>query len=137
MKEIIKKIFHGFLVGLGFSAVLGATYYFVTRELTESALSAYSFEDGTIEISKHKKIERDGKLLILGEVTNIGTDQAKGVNVIVDLYLGDEFVKQCEESITGGVPASEFRNFEMSCGGGCSKNPIVEHDSYKIYISGY
>jgi hypothetical protein len=137
MKEIIKKILHGFLIGFGFSVALGATYYFVTQELTESAMSAYSFEEGTIEITKHKKIERDGKLLILGEVTNTGSDQAKGVNVVVDLYLGDEFVKQCDESITGGVAAGETRNFEMSCGGGCKKNPIVEHDSYEMYVSGY
>lgn len=137
MKEIIKKILHGFLIGLGFSVALGGTYYYVTQELTESAMSAYSFEEGTIEFTKHKKTERDGKVLILGEVTNNGSKQAKGVNVIVDLYMGEEFVKQCDESITGGVPAGESRNFEMSCGGGCKKNPIVEHDSYKIYVSGY
>lgn len=137
MMEILKKVLHGFLIGAGFSVALGATYYFVTQELTKSAMSAYSFEEGTIEITKHKKIERDDKLLVLGQLTNTGSEQAKGVNVVVDLYLGDEFVKQCSESITGGVPASESRNFEMSCGGGCKKNPIVEHDSYEIYVSGY
>ena len=137
MKDLFKKVLHGFLIGVGFSIALGATYYFLTQKLTESAMSAYSFDEGTIEVTKHKKTERNGKLLILGEVTNVGSEQAKGVNVIVDLYLGGEFVKQCNESITGGVPAGESRNFEMSCGGGCKKNPIVEHDSYKIYVSGY
>lgn len=137
MKDLLKKVLHGFLIGIGFSVALGATYYYVTQELTESAMSAYSFEEGTVEVLKHKKIERDGKLLILGEASNTGDAQAKGVNIIVDLYMNDEFVKQCEESITGGIPAGESRNFEISCGGGCKNNPIVEHDSYEIYVSGY
>lgn len=137
MKEILNKVFNGFLTGLGFSIVLGATYYYVTQQLTEDAMSIYSFEPDTVEITEHRKIDREGKLLILGEVKNSGDSQAKGVSVIVDLYLNDEFVKQCDESISGGVPSGETRNFEISCGGGCSRNPLVEHDSYKIYVSGY
>lgn len=137
MKEIINKVFHGFLSGLGFSIILGGAYYFVTQQLTEDAMSLYSFEPETIEITKHRKVDREGKLLILGEVKNLGDNQAKGVNVTVDLYLNEEFVKQCDESIRGGVPSGDTRNFEISCGGGCSKNPVVEHDSYEIYVSGY
>lgn len=137
MKELCRKVLHGFLFGVGFSIALGATYYYVTQKLTESAMSVYSFEEGTVKVIKHRKIERDGKLLILGEASNTGDAQAKGVNVVVDLYLNDEFVKQCNESITGGIAPEESRNFEISCGGGCKKNPIVEHDSYEIYVSGY
>jgi len=137
MKTILYKIFNGFLTGLGFSVALGITYYYLTQKMTEDAMSMYSFEAETVEVSKSRKLERDGKLLILGEVKNIGEDRAKGVNVTVDLYLGEEFVKQCDESISGGIPAGEARNFEVSCGGGCAKNPIVEHDSYEIYVSGY
>lgn len=136
MKERLNKIFDGFLTGLGFSIVLGAAYYFLTQQIT-SDITMYSFEPGTIEITKHRKINREGKLLVLGEVKNNGDNQANGVNVIVDLYHNNEFVKQCDESVSGSVPSGDTRNFELSCGGECSKNPIVEHDSYKIYVSGY
>ncbi|MBQ0799289.1 MAG: hypothetical protein KBT63_08370 [Porticoccaceae bacterium] len=122
---------------MGFSVVLGFSYYYLTQKMIEEAMGMYSFEPKMINISKHRKIERNDKLLILGEIKNIGENKAKDINVTVDLYLGDEFVKQCDEGIRGGVPAGETRNFEISCGGGRAKNPIVEHDSYKIYVSGY
>jgi len=137
MKDILGKVFNGFLTGLGFSVVLGFVYYYITQQITQDAMSMYSFDPETVEISKHRKLEREGKLLILGEVSNVGENQAKGVNVIVDLYLNDEFVKQCDENISGGVPSYDTRNFEVFCSGGCSKSRIVKHDSYKIYVSGY
>ena len=86
MKSVLSKIFQGFLTGVGFSIALGVAYYYVTQQLTADAMSMYSFEDGTVEITKHKKIERDGKLLILGEVQNNGENQAEGVNIVVDLF---------------------------------------------------
>ncbi len=137
MKLIFEKVFHGFLYGLGFSVVLGVVYYYLTLQMTSEAMSLYTFETEAIEVTKHRKIERDGKLLVLGEVKNVSEFQAKGVTVNVDLYLNDEFVKQCDETINGGLPSGETRNFEVSCGGGCKNNPIVEHDTYDVYITGY
>lgn len=135
MKFILEKIFHGFLLAIGFGVVLGGVYYYMTQFMIES-MNEYSFKTETIKITKQRKIERDNKLLILGELKNTGEQQAKGVNVNVDLYLKNEFVKQCNKHISGGVSKGETRNFEITCGGGCKKNPIVEHDSYKIYITG-
>lgn len=137
MKSILNKIFQGFLTGLGFSIVLGVTYYYVTQKITEDAMSMYSFDADTVEITEHRKVDREGKLVILGTVKNNGENQAKGIQVIADLYLNNKFVKQCSESVSGGIPSGDARNFEISCGGGCSKNPVVEHDTYKVYVSGY
>ena len=81
MKDILGKVFNGFLTGLGFSVVLGFVYYYITQQITQDAMSMYSFDPETVEISKHRKLEREGKLLILGEVSNVGENQAKGVNV--------------------------------------------------------
>jgi hypothetical protein len=137
MKTIFEKIFHGFLYGLGFSVIFGGFYYFITLQITEEAMNLYRFESDAVEITKDRKIERNGKLIILGEATNKDSDEVRGVRVVVDLYLKDEFVKQCSEYISGAIPVEGSRNFEISCGGSnCSTNPIVEHDSYKIYVSG-
>lgn len=137
MKNLINKLFNGFLLGLGFSIALGSTYYFLAKKMTEEAMDMYSFQPGTVAISKHHKVSRDGKIIILGSATNSGDTHAKGINVIVDLYLNDAFVKQCKKSISGGIPSKESRNFEISCGGGCSENPAVPHDAYKIYVAGF
>jgi len=137
MKFIVEKIASGFLFGIGLSVVLGATYYYLTNAISSSAMAEYNFEPKAIEIVKHKKIEREGKLVILGEVKNTTAADAKGVNVNVELFLNGEFIKHCDQSINGGVASGEARNFELSCGGGCKNNPILEHDSYDVYITGY
>jgi hypothetical protein len=137
MNTVVEKIFHGILYGIGFSLVFGGAYYFLTLKMTEEALSLYSFEPESVVVNKHRKIERDNKLLILGKVKNNSDSDAKGVNINVDLYYKDDFVKQCSELINGNIQAGKTRNFEMSCGGGCKNKPIVKHDSYKIYVTGF
>jgi len=137
VKIIFEKFIHGLSYGLGFGIVLGAIYYYVTEKMTSEMANLYSLDPDLITIDEHRKIERDGKLLILGGVTNTSESSAKGVTINVELFLEGEFVKQCEESINGSVTAGESRNFELSCGGGCKKNPIVEHDSYEVYVTGY
>ena len=67
-------------------------------------------------------------------------DRKLANKTIIEKYnktLNDEFVKQCDENISGGVPSYDTRNFEVFCSGGCSKSRIVKHDSYKVYVSGY
>ena len=100
------------------------------------AMSLYTFETEAIEVTKHRKIERDGKLLVLGEVKNVSDFQAKGVTVNVDLYLNDEFVKQCDETINGGLPSGETRNFEVSCGGGCVTLRDLKSWPFNIHFYG-
>ena len=137
MNTVVEKIFHGILYGIGFSVVLGGTYYFLTLKMTEEALSFYTFEPDTVSVNKHREIERDNKLLILGEAVNTSESDVKGVSINVDLYYNNEFVKQCSELINGSIQAGETRNFEVSCGGGCKNDSIVEHDSYKVYVTGF
>ena len=137
MKSIFEKLFHGFLYGISFTIVLGGAYYYLTQKMASEAMSMYNFDNESIEVIEHRKIERDNKLLILGQVKNVSDIEVKGVTINVDLYLKGEFVKQCDERIKGGIPVGVTRNFELSCGGGCKTNPIVEHDSYEVFITGY
>lgn len=137
MNTVVEKIFHGILYGIGFSMVLGVSYYFLTLKMTEEALSFYTFEPDTVSVNKHREIKRDNKLLILGEAANTSESDIKGVSINVDLYYNNEFVKQCSELINGSMQAGETRNFEVSCGGGCKNDSIIEHDSYKVYVTGF
>ncbi|MFW5426437.1 MAG: hypothetical protein ACKE8R_04205 [Methylophagaceae bacterium] len=139
MKFIFEKIAHGFLFGIGLSLVLGIFLYFAYTAAEEymDASEDYSYPSDAdlIEITKHRELERDGKLLILGELKNIGEESTDAITLNVDLFQDGEFVKQCDEYLDGSLDAGEARNFELSCGGGCSNDSIVEHDSYKVYIT--
>lgn len=137
IKDSFKKILFGALFGLGFTVMLGGGYYYLTQKMMSETLSGISFKPGTVEITKDREIERDDRLLILGEVKNIGEANARGIKVTVDLYQDNEFVKQCSTSVNGELPPGETRNFEIKCGGGCKNSPIVEHDSYEVYVTGY
>ena len=133
MKFIFSKILHGFLFGIGLSVALGVAYYYMTLQMMERMQEVYSPTTDFVEITKHRELERDEKLVFLGEVKNNGEEDVNSISLNVDLYKDGEFVKQCTDHISKLV-AGKTRNFEMTCGGGCSKNPIVEHDSYKISI---
>lgn len=137
MKSVLEKVFHGALYGLGFGIIVGGIFYYLTNRLSNEAMSQFSTAPDAVEISSHRKLERDGKLLILGELKNTSDDDTRGIWVTVDLYLDNEFVKQCEESVRGTLAPGESRNVEISCGGGCKNNPIVEHDTYEIFITSY
>ncbi|WP_339524607.1 FxLYD domain-containing protein [Pseudomonas sp. EA_35y_Pfl2_R111] len=136
MKSILNKIFNGMLYGIGFGLITGGIYYYVVIKTTEDAMSRYSFEDGAVEIIEHRKIERNDRLVILGKVTNVSDKPANNVTVNVDLFLNGDFVKQCDELIKGEISAGASRNFELVCGC-CNNAPIVEHDSYEVYLTGF
>ncbi len=143
MKSVFEKIAHGFLFGIGLSLVLGVATYVMTIQAQKSMEESYSefsmpeSELGTIEIVEHRELERNGKLIILGAVKNTGEQANSSITIMVDLYQKGVFVKQCEEYINGSLTADATRNFEISCGGGCSNDPVIEHDSYKIYVTGF
>ncbi|WP_394239148.1 FxLYD domain-containing protein [Pseudomonas anguilliseptica] len=136
MKSILRKIFHGMLYGIGFGLITGGIYYYLIIKSTEDAIGRYSFEDGAVEVIEHRKIVRNDRLVILGKVTNVSDRPANNVTVNVDLFLKGEFVKQCDDLIKGEISAGESRNFELVCGC-CNKAPIVEHDSYDVYLTGF
>ena len=134
MNSIFKRIYHGFLFGIGFSIIVGAIYYFLTTYLTKQAWDGISFDASDIQIISHKKIERNGKLLVLGQIKNVSESKIRGVVIQVDLYANEEFVKQCVTYIRGTIEAASERNFQLSCYDG-KPGPIIEHDSYKIYVT--
>ena len=134
MNQYLEKIFHGVLLGIGFSIVVGTIYYFLTIHLTRKAWDGLSYEATDIQIVSHKKVERNGEVLILGQIKNVSASKIKGITLQIDLFDNDEFVKQCIGYIRGALEASAERNFQVACG---DKNePVVPNDSYTIYVTG-
>ncbi len=137
MKDAIKKIMHGSLFGIRIYIIFGAFYYFVTQQMTSQAIKQLSSSTDDIAITKHRKVMRDKKLVFLGEVKNNGDVNARAIKINVDLFLNDEFVKKCSKSLGGKLTPNALMNFELVCGGGCKSSPVVEHDSYKAYVTGF
>jgi len=136
MNMVTEKILHGFLFGIGFTVIAGGAYYVMTTTLYSDMMSGFSFGPKAIEVVEHRKIERDGKLIILGQLKNVSDNAASYVKANVDLFLNGQFVKQCDVSLNGVLHPSESRNFEITCGSNCEESPIVEHDSYSVYVTG-
>jgi len=135
MKFFLIKLVHGALLGLGFGMALFAVSHYTKPKAMDAVVDIYHTDlSGSIEITKHRELERDSMLIILGEIKNIGDIKNNSISVNVDLYQDGEFTKQCGKHIAGGLSAGEIRNFEMFCGGKLNDS-IVDHDSYKIYIT--
>lgn len=136
MNNFIAKIGHGVLYGIGFCLVFGV-FRFIEYTLYQTQYEApaeVSTKD--IFITKQRKVIRSGKLIFLGTIQNTSKKTANGLTVNMDLFDNEQFTKQCHTYIKGRLKAGESRHFELSCGG-CKKTPIVKHDKYKLYVTGY
>lgn len=89
-----------------------------------------------LAVVKVEKFQNGDQVYFTGEIRNNSKKVARGVNVEVNLFLGDRFVDQYSTYITGSIQPGASRLFKISCG--CKGNPPAEHDAYKLQaIAGY
>lgn len=134
LKNTFRKIGEGMLFGIGFGLVVGFIYYYISNQMMISMWNDHALEQ--VVITKHEKVKRNETVLVLGSVENQGSDPVRTMTIQVDLLdTNGKFVEQCSTYLTGTLKAGEIRNFKVSCGG-CKDNPIVQHESYKVYVVG-
>ena len=135
LKVVGEKISTGLLYGIGFGITAGAIYYYVSERMMASVYQESKIEK--VVVTKHEKIKRDQNVVILGEVRNQGADTVRNLSVEVDLFdKRGAFVEQCATYLKGTIAAGESRNFKVTCGGCKDGKPVVEHQSYKVRITG-
>ncbi len=127
------KIGSGLLYGIGFGIPVGAIYYFITEKQMDSVWGEQAADK--VVVTHHEKASRGETISVLGTVENRGTQPARILNIQVDLYdKSGKFVDQCQEYVRGTLYAGESRNFKVSCG--TKEEPIVEHKTYEVRVSG-
>jgi hypothetical protein len=67
-----------------------------------------------------------------GTVENHGKRSARGVQVEVNLFLGDKFVDQYTAYVSGAVVPGAPRYFKVACG--CKDSPPATHDGFKVQV---
>jgi hypothetical protein len=142
IRKAARAIARGFLLGVGFSIALAATYFIVWQwtmiktqavvgDIAGGKISAEDLTLSDVEEQKH-----DGVTVILGTVKNGGKAPARGVQIQADLFEHEKFVDQYSTYISGKIAPGESKHFKISCG--CKDSPPAEHDSYKLeVITGY
>jgi len=134
IKNMFNKVGAGALYGIGFGITFGAFYYFISEQMIDSVWNDDALEQ--ISIKNHEKVNRDENVLILGSVENEGAESVRTLSIQVDLINKEgKFVEQCSTYLKGALKPGEKRNFKVICGDGKNK-PVVEHETYKVYILG-
>jgi hypothetical protein len=138
LRNALGTIVRGFLLGVGLSIALGATYLIVFRiTMKQSEAMVERMGDETqssakdFALSQVEELQHDGVTSIIGSVKNSGKAPAHSVQIRADLFNHGKFVDQYSTYISGSIAPGESKNFKISCG--CNAPP-AEHDSYKLEV---
>jgi len=135
VKNVIAKIGTGLLYGIGIGVIAGPIYYFTSVKMMDSVWNEAALQK--VSIGKHQEVRRGKNFVILGSVENQGAESIRTLIIQVDLFdKNGQFVGQCSEYMIGALKPHEPRNFQVSCGGSKDDKPVVEHQSYKVYVVG-
>lgn len=86
-----------------------------------------------IEIGDYRDTGKDGQLLILGTITNIGDKSIGSIQLEAELFNNDDkFVYECSEYISNKLKAGGTENFQIKCG--CGSSPVPEYKSVKVRV---
>jgi hypothetical protein len=149
--ELLRKTFgvlaQGFAFGVGFSVAAWGIYYLAYGSLMAQAMSSmpdYSSMSASggsaasarkeVVLSEVEEQKADGRVSVIGKLTNNGTRSATGLQIQVDLFDRGKFVDQYSAYITGAVGPGETRYFKVACG--CKDTPPAAHDSFKVQVLG-
>jgi hypothetical protein len=139
LRNALGTIVRGFLLGVGLSVALGATYlvvFQITMNKTEAALEGKMGDFGQssakdFALSDVEELKHDGVTSIIGSVKNSGKTTGRSVQIQANLFNHGRFVDQYSTYISGAIAPGESRNFKIACG--CNAPP-AEHDSFKLEV---
>lgn len=141
IRNSLRTVARGFLLGVGASIALGVTYILVmqwtmTKTRAEFADIAAEFVAKDIVLSDVEEQKHDGATWIIGAAKNTGKRPARSVEVQANLFEHGKFVDQYSTSISGKMGPGESKYFKIACG--CRDSPPADHDSFKVeVVSGY
>jgi len=141
IRNSLRTVLRGFLLGIGLSIALGVTYviamqWTMNKTRAEFADMTAEFPNKDIVLSNVEEQKHEGATWIIGTAKNVGKRTARSVEVQANLFLHDKFVDQYSTSISGKINPGDSKYFKIFCG--CKDSPPAEHDSFKLeVVSGY
>jgi hypothetical protein len=144
IKKSILKVFSGFLLGTGFFLALMIFQKINQPRFADHAtiinddFSGYPDQakvtESSYKLSDVEEKQQDGRVWIIGQITNTSKKSISGLQLQANLYKGEKFVDQYSEYISEALEPNKSRLFKISCG--CKDNKPADHDSYKIVVIG-
>ncbi len=143
---VIKKIFDGFLYGIGISVILVGTVYLVENIFTDPDVygdygmlaECTSYEDCSDEAGLTLTITGENidaeNFILLGNVNNTSDIDWSSVKVKAELFDSDNnFIDECSETLDRKVFSGEKVNFKLACSS-CSRVDLTNYSYYKAEI---
>lgn len=139
IRNALRTVLKGFLLGVGFSIALGVTYVVAmqwTMDKTRAELADVSGEVAAkdIALTDIEEQKHEGATWIIGTAKNVGKRTVRNLQVQANLFLRGKFVDQYSTYISGKINPGESKYFKIACG--CKDSPPAEHDSFKVEVVG-
>jgi len=120
ISDCIKKIFDGFLYGVGFSIPIWAVYLAVSEYQMESMFRASEEIDGLDNyglVFESQRIEKtDDSAYLLGSIANPTANRLSGVNLEAEFFNSEGvFIDKCWGKLAGVVDSGSKRHFKVTC----------------------
>jgi len=122
---MFEQIKIGFFRGIGFSLALliawGIAYAVIifTVEGMMSDFDEGDYIEHSDDIELFAKVQsyevNENKVTLLGSIDNQTDDSWERTSVEVEFYLGDEFVRECQEEVEASIKPNSKENFELTC----------------------
>jgi hypothetical protein len=126
MIDALKRIFSGFLFGIGISVGLIVVLY-IADELKKpiNAPHFLAFDDNSgLHITHEHHYLANNNLVILGAVKNSGTDTWNNIKIEAEIFNQDGvFINECRTNLRNDLKPAQQENFKVVCGDDGSNLP--------------
>ena len=145
LKDVLRKLFTGFLYGVGFTLGVWVIAVFVAGKvnLPEKSVDTVAGDKQVVterkeksaEIISSKAITRPYLIDVIGTLKNNGTRPLQHTEVVADLFgKNGEFIYQCKTWISETIPVGAQANFKVSCHG-ITEEIYQGYSSYTLKVS--
>lgn len=129
MNQNLKKIWHGFLTGIGFAVAMFIGLYLYSLAEKDDPFGP---ESGLVITSINEKNTEYG-IELVGTVKNTGDDSWNYVSVGANFFdKSGEFVDSCKASLDGVIGPGKEKYFKIRCG--WKERPLGEFNKYDASV---
>ena len=129
MNTSIKKVWHGFLTGVGFATAITIALFIYAHFEEEEPFGP----DSGLVITSIKEKKTEHGIELVGTVKNTGSDSWNYVYVGVNFFdTNGEFVDSYKDSLDGVIAPGAEKYFKIKCG--WKDRPLGEFDRYDASV---
>lgn len=126
MKNILLKIFFGFLFGIGFSGafILGINIFEKVMMMDNSYMHPPSYDESAKLVIQNHTVRKVGTgIVVIGTIENQGNSTWSFVKIETEMFDDEgNFVDECNGTTSATLAPKQQENFKIVCENGCLKD---------------